>query len=444
MKQLLFTPDDVLFFRDGRPMQGASAGYGARLPEPHVLNGALHAACHRAFAHDQSAGHIHRRRNRPRFGQQRSEQRTERFGALTCAGPFPVIQAGDGCSQWLFPCPADLQRPSTQPALLPVDPAKFPGQPSLQGLWPVANRYAPSKDPKPEWLTEEAYAAYLNGDSDNRGFVATASLFAAEYTVGIGIDPASGTTGDGRIFTKAQLRLRDNCQLGAYGELPHSHEPNKPDLLAKLFPADGRICLGGELRTCTVQASEPAAGLRLPRGPRINGTRVKWVLLSPAIFPYLPADRRAGKATHAGGWLPSWVEFRNGEYQVQLLDGPGAAKAKRLKVPVGQPIRARLVAACIGRPIPVTGWTNVFDDAEEFRYNQTGARSTLLAVPAGSIYYFEAADRDQAQRLADALNWHGAIADGAQPDRIVNRRSTLMGEKGYGLGVCGSWQAFSK
>ena len=69
-----------------------------------------------------------------------------------------------------------------------------------------------------------------------------------------------------------------------------------------------------------------------------------------------------------------------------------------------------------------------------------GAKSTHLAVPAGAIYYFEAEpDKDggpgNAIALANALNWHGAT-DGTA---IKNRRSTLLGEKGYGLGVCGTW-----
>jgi hypothetical protein len=41
--------------------------------------------------------------------------------------------------------------------------------------------------------------------------------------------------------------------------------------------------------------------------------------------------------------------------------------------------------------------------------------------------------------LAGALNWHGAES---KPTVIKNRRSTLMGEKGFGLGVCGMWKFF--
>ena len=65
-----------------------------------------------------------------------------------------------------------------------------------------------------------------------------------------------------------------------------------------------------------------------------------------------------------------------------------------------------------------------------------GAQSTHLAVPAGAVYHFETEKDEDARNLAAALNWHG----GTNGTEIKNRRSTLLGEKGFGLGVCGTWQ----
>ena len=48
MQIYTLTPNDVLFFRDGRPME-AAGGHGARWPEPSLIFDALHAALHRAF-----------------------------------------------------------------------------------------------------------------------------------------------------------------------------------------------------------------------------------------------------------------------------------------------------------------------------------------------------------------------------------------------------------
>jgi len=88
----------------------------------------------------------------------------------------------------------------------------------------------------------------------------------------------------------------------------------------------------------------------------------------------------------------------------------------------------------------ITGWS-LGDDPDEADRKRGGAKSTLLAVPAGAVYYFEADSPSEAQALADVLNWHGKHQSG-EPRRIRNRRSTLMGEKGYGLGVCAPWNPY--
>jgi hypothetical protein len=127
----------------------------------------------------------------------------------------------------------------------------------------------------------------------------------------------------------------------------------------------------GGIRRCKTSS---ARHLPLPLG-RSSGFEtfenrhlVKWVLLTPAIFPRIDS--------HPGGWLPSWVDATTAA--VQLLDCPGKNAAKRHNRPEGKPIPATLVAA---------------------------------------------------------LNWHGD----SPGTEIRNRCSTLMGEKGFGLGVCGSW-----
>ncbi|MCX7721937.1 MAG: hypothetical protein N2379_02610, partial [Verrucomicrobiae bacterium] len=52
---------------------------------------------------------------------------------------------------------------------------------------------------------------------------------------------------------------------------------------------------------------------------------------------------------------------------------------------------------------------------------------------------------DDAAKLASALNLHGSEKSeirNPQSEIIVNRRSTLLGEKGYGLGVCSTWDFY--
>lgn len=84
MNTILLEPTDVLFFRDGRPMGGASAGHGAAWPLPTVVNHAFHAALHRAGDVFKDA-HLHRRGRSGIY----EESRDRRFGSLVTAGPFP-------------------------------------------------------------------------------------------------------------------------------------------------------------------------------------------------------------------------------------------------------------------------------------------------------------------------------------------------------------------
>ena len=104
MNAYTLTPDDLLFFRDARPIESAG-GHGARWPEPSVVFDAIHAALWRAFpdaAQPMPWEHAHR------FGRssQRdmTRDRTQRFGSLATAGLFPVVND----EHWLFPAPADV------------------------------------------------------------------------------------------------------------------------------------------------------------------------------------------------------------------------------------------------------------------------------------------------------------------------------------------------
>jgi hypothetical protein len=81
----------------------------------------------------------------------------------------------------------------------------------------------------------------------------------------------------------------------------------------------------------------------------------------------------------------------------------------RIRVRAMQQLDCHLVAARIPKPIVLTGWSerlHLTTEANETTQDRKskGARPTLLAVPAGAIYYFEGPD---APELADALSWHG-------------------------------------
>ena len=448
MNIVLLQPTDILFFRDGRPMGAASSGQGAAWPLPNVINHAFHAALHRAQiegVHKHVPGRSSSHRD---YSDANRNTNGRLFGALTTLGPFPVCTDG-AAPTWFFPRPAD----AGQDGIATLHPIQKTGHSSLPSplMNAVGNTRPPSKEFPNPWWSEGAWNAYLGSAQRNaiaaRSFYKGNNEFAdTEHNYGIGINPETGSVVDGQFYSAHYLRLRPGWGLGAITDA--WDKDLKADLVEKLLNGHGReIITGGQLRVCTatlVERESDSARLPLPVAPEIRGTRVKWILLSPAIWPEIEAGtNKAGNPihSHSGGWLPNWIaeedQLFEGEHvekgSVLLLDGPGKEKAKRKHLEAGKTIKAKLVAAITSKAIPVTGYA-LPNSADPDRA-EGGAKPTHLAVPAGAVYYFEAATESDAQALAAALNWHGA----SPGTEVKNRRSTLMGEKGFGLGVCGMW-----
>jgi hypothetical protein len=272
-------------------------------------------------------------------------------------------------------------------------------------------------------------------------------LFIGEWTTGIGIDPVRQTQDGERIYSAEYLRLRPGVRLGFAASLPmkqNGPQDSVQECIGQLLTADRVIVVGGQQRVCSVEP-ENSRGLSqlLPRSAGIEGTRVKWILLTPALFPAIEANPAKGITAHHGGWLPNWIDPTTG--QVLLKNGDtGRAEGEsreawRQRVRTLSALGARLVAARIPKAVPITGWTEAIHLKGTTLEREHGARPTHLAVPAGAVYYFEATTQTDAENLAAALNWHGSESD---PTTIKNRRSTLLGEKGFGLGVCGTWQFY--
>ncbi len=467
MHLIYLQPTDVLFFRDGRPMSGSLAGHSAAWPLPDVTSHALHAALWRAgFA---AEAHSHRR---GRSGHYQDDHRDRKFGALATVGPFPVrVLSSNGSlspeNKWFFPRPKDAQTLGSVCVTLQPATGNWRKDSSLPLplLYAVANTQAPDKNAGGEpWISRHAYEAYLRGDTFDRvtDFLEDEQIADREAQIGIAIDPETQTTGrgsaEGQIYSAHYLRLREGFRLGLVARAEDkrlSPEHAKHDLILDLLDGrPARIVVGGQQRVCTATREDaPTDGLPLPRGltggfttSDSEGRRrwlVKWVLLSPALWPEIrPGVSPRGTTVrgHPGGWLPNWISPETGA--VLLRTVPEAVRKERRSLNYSgkgynseegtTAIGARLVAALVPKPLVVTGWA-LPNDTDR---SQGGAKSTHLAVPAGAVYYFEAESEASADALANALNWHGE----GEGSEIKNRRSTLMGEKGFGLGVCGTWE----
>jgi CRISPR-associated protein Cmr3 len=444
MKPILLEPEDVIFFRDGRPMEGSLAGHGAAWPAPHTINAAFHAALHRSGL----SGHPHTHR-----GNQGSGSRW--FGSLRTLGPFPVRLTAEGnVAAWFFPRPADAGEPgSVKVTLAPHVGAPKGSKSSLPGpgpvQYPVVNLAAPSKAELSAWWSGNAWDYYLHGSQDklaSQDFTSDSEIFSAEHSVGIGMDSVRQTQDGQRIYSAHYLRLRPGWAIGACAGAPDAKSADG-DLIADLLSRDNRLLVGGQQRICT--ARRFAGDVPMPVGlaggfknePRPAGERwlVKWVLLSPAIWPRLEGSSRNGHnyREHPGGWLPNWIDADSGRVLLrEVKDEEKRLRRQQKKNGQSRPpettgVDAWLVAAVVPKPVIVTGWglANGLDRCSG------GAKSTHLAVPAGAVYYFEAASVTSARELAGLLNWHGANASGT----TIRTRCTLCGEKGFGLGVCGKW-----
>lgn len=397
-----FIPADTLFCRDQRPLAaGHSFGRGANWPLPTVL----HSAIRTALLRQSPEGLPQRKREagHERRGVKRGEMITDKFQWLNLRGPFPVDEQG----MMYFPIPRDL---------VPAGDGKvdylriIPNAGTTNNLPAplthlAASFAAPSKDPLADWVSAAFYRAYLAGDSLNRPV--KPELWDSEHRIGVAIDPDTHTAAESKLYAAEHLRLRDGVKLRfAISEDPHQKE--HADIAEKILQ------LGGEQRFGKVTVADSA--WKLPE-ITVTGKLIKWVLLTPAIF--------------IGGWLPGWIDENTGEVKLRVVNGSRAKRRHERDHTASwkydpekygdQPIAAKLVAAVVGKPQVIGGW----DDAP---------KPTHLAVPSGSIYYFEAGVEGQSEE-----------EKGAEAKKLVKVlqgrcKSDFFGEKGLGLGICGTWR----
>ncbi len=441
-------PQDLLFLRDARPITGTFGGRGAHWPLPTTLCNALHAALHRLFLVSKENFHAHPLKSSTISST--PGQRSQYFGALQTFGPFPFW---DG--KWFFPAPKDVGKQASdshaeyEVSLFPMSSSSTIGRNNLpQPLsYPLGAKTPPGKKELNPWWSKEAWEAYLRGErvSQERHTVPSDVLYTEEWITGIGISPETLTTGtgeaEGRIYSTQYLRLKDGVSLAFDTSLREQGEEKLSHLLDGhpiLFGGQGKVCFARRLPQKEGQGLE----VYLPLSAPIKDHRVKWVLLSPAVFPKnAPTKKHPDLTPHPGGWLPSWVDPQDGKVLLRPRLPRGSEEdraAYRERIRKTQPVQARLVAACIPKPLIISSWENRLHLPQK----SPGPSATLLAVPPGSVYYFEAESSEEAQKLANLLSWHGSKEKGIK--QIENRRSALMGEKGFGIGVCGPWEFFEE
>ncbi len=176
------------------------------------------------------------------------------------------------------------------------------------------------------FLEVGAFRKYLDGEGTLR-FIGNEEIFWEEEKIGIRRDFSTRTVEESALFSQVFLRLRENVKFLVWYE-------------GAELPGEGIAKLGADGKPAKFKEGE-IEDIPMPRFNR----RFKIYLATPSIFK--------------NGWLPSWI---GKDY---LLEKDG--------------IRARLIAAAVGRPQFFSGWD----------MSKNEPKRNYRAVPAGSVYYFE-------------------------------------------------------
>lgn len=403
-------PLDVLLFREAKPFSAGENIWasGQFPPTPLPLLGALRNVIlkHQGFDLHEYTQKTRKKEKDSGYEAFSLVGCSDDLGSLEMAGPF-LFSSG-----FIYlPLPKDLLLDKKR------EDKYFPNylQPQKH-IWPVESSspnlslnldltLMPAKPglevPEKGFLKGEYLTDYLLEES---GTELISEKNFAENESRLGIQLASTRTVEsGQIYTVAFTRMEQNS--GFLVEMK-SHKRNDKGLL----PQEGFLSLGGESRAAHFQIiyeeediPEPLdSGSSAEQKSKliknlIGIKRFKLYLLAPAIFQK--------------GWLPDGVN--EGSYTWEATSG----------------ISARLVAAAVGKPQMIGGWDLV----------RQSPRVMMRAVPAGSVYHFEASEAfgdSTAKALIEALHFKGLMKTDARENTFLNFCQAC----GFGLAALGIWK----
>ena len=217
-----------------------------------------------------------------------------------------------------------------------------------------------------------------------------------------GIDSDSGAAEDGLLFMSIGLDLASKSHglsvlLSARIRLEDNSVSCKQiSTLNEIHP------FGGERRLVHWSRADEPVGWRCPpeipsKLEELNTGKIRMVLATPAIF--------------SKGWLPGWLDS-------ETLEGI----PPRLKD--DEKFNLKLISACTDRWRPISGWS--------VEAKSRGPKAIRRMVPAGSVYFFEAKNKEAASDLAES-HWLESVCD-VEQDR----------KDGFGLAIWGVWEEAKK
>ena len=390
-RQWVVEPRHGFFAKDGRGWYAGAGNLGNSLPWllPTTLRGALCTAVGRELE-----------RQRPNLltPQEWLELKSELRLRSVIATRTPV-GSNFTTADRMWPAPADAIHLAGQPAPVRLVARAAEAQwwdaaddPSLQCLdWLTIDPAAGHSNAKPErgpaWWTEAEFLGWLQ-DAVGAGPSAEVSPHRQTQSrtdIHVKMDAASGTAESGLLWAHQFRETLTVAEASTAGRgMPETH-------------FTGSICRWGF--GVDVEVTEERAAQVSPTTATLAGDRhlaSLWEASDLTVFPQ--AYRQVLAGLHIGkrlrlyattptvfdeGWCP--VGFR-------LENNRLVGKLPVIDVPV------KLVAAAVGRPVPVSGWDLVADsDASSHsdgRQHQAGGapRPTQLACPPGSMWLVERLD----------------------------------------------------
>ena len=342
------SPHDLLFFRDGRPLDIDKAhghhrniGHGASWPRPdHLYNAVMHALIGSRTVGERTA-----------YGK---------FGGVKTKGPYPLVE--ENGSAILF-----LPRPLDWDCVIERLPEGNTDAPDFLKYGFIDRK--PGKKSYPDWISLEVFKTYLKGGV--LPVLTSKTIFHVETRV--------GNTHDSR--TGASKRVQDQHRSGQY-EAQYLRLAKGVSMWAGAESGKEGVSIpsvlnmGGQglLVDFDRDDSLPSFELEFPKPVMEDGKGpffVRWTLLAPALFVRT-------------GWLPGWCRDTNKNESARKADG---------SVMFPDCTGTSLVAACTGKPIVFSGYDSV-----------DGVKDTQLAVPAGSCYVFRCNTREAAEALVARLH----------------------------------------
>lgn len=406
-------PLDVLLFREARPF---SAGENFRAagqfpPTPLPLIGALRNAMmtHLRIDTQEYIQNARKSVSSQDYGPFARIGCPDNLGSLKVIGPFLV----NGNNSLCLPLPKDLLVDKTRGL------SDSPGflRPQKPG-WNICTS-SPKLDltlvsPKTGmealekgWLPGDFLQEYLLEDIAGAALY-NESLVEEEARLGIELSP-SRTAEFGRIYTVVFSRMEDKGAFLLWLE-------SSTEELTNLLPKEGFLSLGGESRAAYFRQIEEGDDIPNPLGGTAMGNlnnelitylvhtkskRFKLYLLTPAIF--------------GNGWLPDGIDETN--YKWEPIKG----------------VSVTLKAAAVGKAQPVGGWNLV----------KKAPRTLLRAVPAGSVYYFEAdkeLDEPNVRYIIEKIHFKSLMKEADHKQNKERPIIDLYRAAGFGLAALGIWK----